>query len=112
MPGLHSPQGRRARPGERGARLILAGRRAAIKRGHRMRGAGDARGVDPRVGALTWTAVVEVDVAVDVEPIVDLHLDHRSRWFDEDRRPPEGLRTRSRSTRRPRCRSGRGLATT
>jgi hypothetical protein len=27
---------------------------------------------------LTLTAVVEVDVAVDVEPIVDLHLDHRS----------------------------------
>jgi hypothetical protein len=30
------------------------------------------------------TAVVEVDVAVDVEPIVDLHVDHRSRFFDED----------------------------
>jgi hypothetical protein len=30
------------------------------------------------------TAVVEVDVAVDVEPIVDLDFDHRSRFFDED----------------------------
>jgi hypothetical protein len=30
------------------------------------------------------TSVVEVDVAVDVEPIVDLHVDHRSRFFDED----------------------------
>jgi hypothetical protein len=30
------------------------------------------------------TAVVEVDVAVDVEPTVDLHVDHRSRLFDED----------------------------
>jgi hypothetical protein len=30
------------------------------------------------------TAGVEVDVAVDVEPIVDLHVDHRSRLFDED----------------------------
>jgi hypothetical protein len=33
---------------------------------------------------LTLTAIVELDVAVDVEPIVDLHLDHRSRFFDED----------------------------
>jgi hypothetical protein len=30
------------------------------------------------------TAVVEVDVAVNVEPILDLHVDHRSRFFDED----------------------------
>jgi hypothetical protein len=30
------------------------------------------------------TAVVEVDVAVDVEPIVDLHVDHRSQFFGED----------------------------
>jgi hypothetical protein len=30
------------------------------------------------------TAVVEVDVAVDVEPTVDRHVDHRSRLFDED----------------------------
>src|SRR5262249_32215232 len=37
---------------------------------------------------LTLTAVVEVDVAVDVEPIVDLDLDPRSRCFDED---PEGI---------------------
>jgi hypothetical protein len=33
---------------------------------------------------LTLTAVVELDVAVDVESIVDLHVDHRSRLFDED----------------------------
>jgi hypothetical protein len=44
---------------------------------------------------LTSTAVVEVDVAVDVEPIVDLHVDHRSRSSTRIRRPPEGLRTRS-----------------
>jgi len=31
--------------------------------------------------ALTLTDVVEIDVAVDVEPIVDLYLDHRSRCF-------------------------------
>jgi hypothetical protein len=30
------------------------------------------------------TAVVEFDVAVDVESIADLHVDHRSRFFDED----------------------------
>jgi hypothetical protein len=30
------------------------------------------------------TAVVEVDVAVNVEPILGLHVDHRSRFFDED----------------------------
>jgi hypothetical protein len=30
------------------------------------------------------TAVVEVDVAVDVELIVDLDVDRRSRFFDED----------------------------
>jgi hypothetical protein len=33
---------------------------------------------------LTLTAVVEVDVALDVEPIVDLYVDQRSRFFDED----------------------------
>jgi hypothetical protein len=37
---------------------------------------------------LTWPYV-----AVDVEPIVDLHIDHRSRFFDEDsettRRSPD-----------------------
>src|SRR5262249_35781334 len=38
---------------------------------------------------LTLTAVVELDVAVDVDSIVDLHLDHRSRWFGED---PEATR--------------------
>ena len=30
------------------------------------------------------TAVVEVDVAVDVDSIVDLDIDHRSQVFDED----------------------------
>jgi hypothetical protein len=34
--------------------------------------------------ALTLTAVVEFDVAVDVAPIVDLDFDQRPRFFDED----------------------------
>jgi hypothetical protein len=38
------------------------------------------------------TAVVEFDVAVDVEPIADLHLDHRSRFFDEDSATPSKSR--------------------
>jgi hypothetical protein len=31
---------------------------------------------------LTLTAVVEVDVAVDVEPIVDRHFDHRKSTYE------------------------------
>jgi hypothetical protein len=59
------------------------------------------------------TAVVELDGAVDVEPIVDLHVDHRSRFFDE------GSEATTRSTYKvegrvdvQRRRSGRRLATT
>jgi hypothetical protein len=51
------------------------------------------------------TAVVEVDVAVDVEPIVDLHVDHRSRFFDEAPETTRSLRTRSRSRSSRRLRS-------
>jgi hypothetical protein len=38
------------------------------------------------------TPNVEVDVAVDVEPIVDLHLDHRLRFFEEDSATPSKSR--------------------
>src|SRR5262249_32132217 len=53
------------------------------------KGVGPASGASPG-GRRTWaltltlTAVVELDVAVDVEPLVDLYLDHRSRLFNED----------------------------
>jgi hypothetical protein len=44
---------------------------------------------------LTSTVIVEVDVGVDVEPIVDRHVDHRLRFFDEDPDTTRGLRTTS-----------------
>jgi hypothetical protein len=42
------------------------------------------------------TAVVDVDVAVDVESIVDLDVDHRLRFSDENSHTIEGRRATSR----------------